>query len=184
MKLYSSQRKNVIEILEREGVCFSRREYVLRKYQETAPIFTAAYDWFVAQARQIVPKPPSAEYPYWAFADRYNIENFDDSGVLTLEVPKDEAVFFDMYDWNKLLCLEYLAESEEDERRFRKKLADQGVRRGSDLILTNFYPLLRREVEKSWQRLFRHHERIKNGDSEGVGSVQAGLWQIKQEWRR
>ncbi|MDO4720025.1 MAG: hypothetical protein Q4A78_05130 [Peptostreptococcaceae bacterium] len=42
----------------------------------------------------------------------------------------------------------------------------------------------RREVEKSRERLFRRHERIKNGDVEGVGSIQSGLRQIKQEWRR
>lgn len=72
MKLYSSQRKNVIEILEREGVCFSRREYVLRKYRETAPIFTAVYGWFVTQARQNSfnkfigrEQQPTADTPYF-----------------------------------------------------------------------------------------------------------------------
>ena len=61
-------------------------------------------------------------------------------------------------------------------------LADYGIRKESDVILTNFYPDLKRRVQESWKRLFRNHEKIKSGNTSGVGSVQAGLWQLKKEW--
>lgn len=180
--LYSSQAEAVTQALRKDGICFSRQEYVVRKYGESAPIFVAAYSWFVMEMQKYLTKPEGAEYPYWAFRDLCSVDKSADSEVLQLCVPADEAVFFDMYDWNKLLRLQYIGETEDDEKRFRKQLADYGVKRESDIILTNFYPDLKRQVQNSWQRLFRRHERIKAGNMEGVGSVQAGLWQLKKEW--
>lgn len=180
--LYSSQSEVVVSTLERDGVCFSKQKYVVKKYEESAPIFVAAYSWFTMEAEKYLPKPEGSEYPYWAFRDLYSIEPSTDSRILQLRIPADEAVFFDMYDWNKILCLQYIGETKADEARFRQMLADYGVRIESDVILTNFYPDLKHQVQDSWKRLFRHHEKIKLGDTDGVGSVQAGLWQLKKEW--
>lgn len=180
--LYSSQSEVVVNSLERDGICFSKQEYVIKKYEESAPIFVAAYGWFAIAAEKYLPKPEGAEYPYWAFRDLYSIEQSSDSRILRLCIPTDEAIFFDMYDWNKILRLQYIGETESDEKRFRQMLVGYGIRRESDIILTNFYPELKHQVQNSWQRLFRHHKRIKAGDTAGVESVQAGLWQLKQEW--
>lgn len=180
--LYSPQSEVVSNILEKDGVCFSKREYVIKKYEESAPIFVAAYDWFVAEAQKYSLKPKEAEYPYWAFKDLYSVEQSEDSKLLRLNVPLDEVIFFDMYDWNKILRLQYVGETKIDEELFRRTLVDYGIRKESDVILTNFYPDLKRQVQNSWKKLFRHHENIKQGNIEGVGSVQAGLWQLKKEW--
>ncbi|HZX20796.1 MAG TPA: DUF3841 domain-containing protein [Clostridia bacterium] len=180
--LYSPQSEVVVNILERDGVCFSKKEYVVKKYEESAPIFVAAYDWFVMEAQKYSPKPEDAEYPYWAFRDLYSVEQSEDSKLLRLYIPLDEVIFFDMYDWGKILRLQYVGETKADEEQFRRALADYGIRKESDVILTNFYPDLKRRVQDSWKRLFRHHENIKQGDIKGVGSIQAGLWQLKKEW--
>ena len=29
----------VLDVLDRDGICFSRREYVQKKYEESAPVF-------------------------------------------------------------------------------------------------------------------------------------------------
>lgn len=180
--LYSSQSEAVVNTLEIDGVCFSKKEYVLKKYEESAPVFVAAYDWFVTEAKKYVPKPEGAEYPYWAFKDSYNVEQSSDSKLLEIHVPIKEVIFFDMYDWNKILCLQYIGETEKDEAQFRQMLADYGIRKESDVILTNFYPHLKHQVQDSWKRLFCHHDNIKQGNTEGVRSVQVGLWQLKKEW--
>ncbi|MCQ1529346.1 DUF3841 domain-containing protein [Lutispora saccharofermentans] len=180
--LYSSQSEVVVSILERDGICFSKQQYVVKKYEESAPIFVAAYSWFAMEAEEYLPKPEGAEYPYWAFRDLYSIEQSTNSRILQLCIPADEAIFFDMYDWNKILCLQYIGETKADEARFSQMLADYGIRNESDVILTNFYPDMKRQVQDSWKRLFRHHEKIKSGNTDGVGSVQAGLWQLKKEW--
>lgn len=182
IKLYSAQSEVVAKILERDGVCFSKKEYAIKKYEESAPIFVAAYDWFVKEAERYLPKPKGAEYPYWAFLDVHSVDQSTDSKPLELHIPLDEILFFDMYDWNKVLRLQYIGETKADEERFRQMLMDYGIWKESDIILTNFYPDLKRQVQDSWARLFRHHENIKKGNTEGVGSVQAGLWQLKKEW--
>ena len=62
------------QVLDRDGICFSRREYVQKKYEESAPVFLSAYDWFVKAAEAHVPKPQGAEYPYWAFKSPENVD--------------------------------------------------------------------------------------------------------------
>lgn len=182
MMLYSPQAEAVVNAIERDGVCFSKRQYVVKKYEESAPIFVAAYSSFVMEAQKYVPKPEGAEYPYWAFKDLHNVELHADTKLLTMNVPVEEIIFFDMFDWNKILRLQYMGETEEDEAEFKQMLDSRGIRKESDIILTSFYPDLKRKVQDSWKRLFRHHEDIKQGNIENVRSVQAGLWQIKKEW--
>ena len=179
IKLYSSQTNVVLEAIERDGACYSKAEYVRRKYQESAPIFLTAYSWFVSQMPKYVEKPEGAEYPYWAFKDLYNVDQSEN--ILNLTVPKDEAVYFDMLDWNKVMRLSYIGETPEEEKAFFEDMALRGLN-WNDVMLTSFYPEWKQKIMKSWERLFRHHEQIKAGDYSGVHSVQAGLWRIKKEW--
>lgn len=183
VRLYSLQTDTVLGVIENEGACFSKADYVRRKYQESAPVFLAAYGWYASHAKDIVPVPPGGEYPYWAFAELYNAQQSADGNVLTLSVPPDEAVFFDMYDWNKIMRLSYIGENEDEEREFVRELRLRGLSE-NDVMLSSFYPDLKEKTLNSWKRLFRHHERIKQGDRNGVQSVQAGLWQIKKDWLR
>lgn len=181
VKLYSLQTQTVLDVLFKDGVCFSKEEYVKKKYGESAKIFLTAYRWFVGRAGEYMKKPEGAEFPYWAFRDLYSLEASPDNPPLVLLVPKDEAVFFDMYDWNKIMQLRYMGEDEKDEKEFRKELSMCGLDE-TKIMLTDFYPDWKEKIYKSWDRLFRHHEAIKKGDLTGIGSVQAGLWQIKKEW--
>ncbi|MGO1372095.1 MAG: DUF3841 domain-containing protein [Senegalia sp. (in: firmicutes)] len=180
--LYSPQSELVVNTLENSGVCFSKRRYVVKKYEESALIFVATYDWFVKEAEKYVPKPEGAQYPYWAVKDLDSVDQSTGDKLLKLKVPRDEVIFFDMYDWNKILCLRYIGETEEDEEQFQQMLVERGINKEKDIILTNFYPDLKAQVQDSWKRLFRHHEDIKQGNIKNVKSVQAGLWQLKKEW--
>lgn len=125
--LYAAQADAVLKAIERDGSCFSREEYVRRKYGESGPIFLT------------------------------------------------------VYKWNKILCLKYLGEDEEDEQAFQAYLKQCGLRE-MDAVLTGFYPELKQKIMGSWPRLFRHYERIRAGEESGAKSVQAALWQIKKEW--
>ncbi len=181
MILYSAQAKPVVEAIERDGVCYSKREYVLKKYHESAPIFTTVYDFFVSEAVKYAKMPNEAEYPYWAFKDLYSVD-LSGGGALKLSVPTEEAIFFDVKDYNKVICLKYLGEDEKDERRFKQKIEEYGIKKEIDIMLTNFYPDLKQEVLESWKRLFRYDKEIKAGNYSSVESVQACLWRIKKEW--
>lgn len=179
--LYTAQADPVRKAIDQDGRCFSREEYVRRKYGESAPVFLTAYRWFVREAEKLVPRPEGAEFPYWAFHDLYGVDVSGGTGILTLQVPRDEAVFFDVYDWNKILCLRYVGLDEAEEKRFHDQMARCGIKE-MDAMLSGFYPEWKQKIRDSWLRLLRHHEQIKSGDYTGVKSIQAGLWQIKKEW--
>ena len=178
--LLSPQADIVWEVLERDGTAFSKRDYVRKKYEESAKIFIAAYDAYVREASKIVPLPDGAEYPYWAFADKDAV----DAGarVMTLSVPAEEAVFFDRFEWYRVLQLGYLGKTQEETDAFTKELERRGIRNESDVVLTAFYPDLKKKVTDSWKNLFRFHEQIRAGDFSCVRSVQAGLWRIDRAW--
>ena len=180
VRLYSPQSQAVLRALERDGVCFSRAEYVRRKYGESAPLFLTAYGWYVARAAERVPPPEGAEYPYWAFGNGRDLDPSGGGRVLTLEVPRDQAVFFDLRDWNRILQLRLLGE-EKEEKQFRRELELRGLD-SQKVMLTSFYPEWKERVFQSWERLFRWHAAIRDGEESPVESVQAGLWCIRREW--
>ena len=182
MILYASQAEPIWQAIQKDGAAYSRREYVRKKYGESAPIFLTAYNWFVSQLPRYVPRPENAEFPYWAFADQYVIPGASTSTrLLTLEVPLDQAVYFDMYDWNKVVQLKYMGRTTADERAFLEELSMRGITT-RDVMLSDFYPDLKDQTLQSWKRLFRYHEAVKQGDRTGIGSLQAGLWCIRKEW--
>ena len=194
--LYSPQSQAVWDVLKEKDAAYCRREYIRRKYQEVSGIFLSTYDAFVREAQNIVPRPEEAESPYWAFISPRDLDASAGGSVMRLHIPVDQAVFFDMYDWYKVLKLSYIAGSEEDEAAFSRELAQRGIRNVSDVFLTAFYPDLTRRVMESWKRLFRWDSAIQEclaempEDSprlpdEKTGlprSVQAGIWWIRREW--
>ena len=179
--LYASQAEPVWQAIMRDGAAFSKPEYVQQKYGSSAPVFLTAYRWFVQQLPRYVEKPEGAEFPYWAFGDQYLMETGRSSHVLTLEVPTNQAVFFDMADWNKVVQMKYIGETEAGERAFQRELKERGIF-PADVMLTNFYPDLKQLTYDSWQRIFRHHEALKRGEEVNIHSLQAGLWCIRKEW--
>ena len=181
LTLYAAQAAPVLEALARDGVCHSKAEYVQKKYGESAPVFLTAYNWFVQQLPGYVPKPPGAEFPYWAFRELYSVDQTDTAGVLKLQVPKDRAVLFAVEDWTKITQLRYIGKDAADEQAFAKELAARGLN-WNQVMLTAFYPDLKQQILDSWQRLFRYHEALLRGEDCGGIRVQAGLWELRREW--
>lgn len=181
--LFSSQADPVLRAIEKDGVCYSKAAYVRKKYGESSPIFLTAYDWYVRHAETLVPKPEDAEFPYWAFTDTYNVDASAGGNILTLEVPMEEIVFFQVKDWNKILCLTLIGESEAEEDEFRQELSARGLHT-TDIMLTSFYPEWKQKILNSWNRLFRFHEEMLQSGPEQIHDMQAGLWRIKKEWIR
>lgn len=169
------------EALERDGTCYSKAQFINQKYQESARIFLTAYTWLARQGERFVPKPEAAELHYWAFTEYIELEASYGDPVLVMDVPLAECLFFNIFDWSKILRLEYIGENEDEERRFREKIKAYGIKHASSIMLTNFYPELKREIENSWQRLFRYHDMILKGERP-ILTIEAALWQIKKDW--
>ncbi len=138
IRLYSGQTDQVRRILEEEGVCYSRPEYVRKKYGESAGIFLTVYDWYVKAAGCLVPLPPGAAYPYWAFGDPDSVE-CPDGKLLTLEVPEEEVVLFDLYDWMRILKFQYMGETPEEEGVFEEDVKLRGLRE-FEILMSPCFP--------------------------------------------
>ena len=180
MKLLLNQTDTVWQKLMRDGIVFCKREYIEKKYVESANVFMTIYSWFVEQAKQITPRPEGAEFPYWSQANLINLDTSGYGHVFEVDVPNDQAIFFDYRDWTKILQFKYLAKDEEDEKNFEEELKNNGVDEFK-ILTTSFYPLQKQKIMNSWNRLFLNHESIKNGDSD-VKNISAALWCIKKEW--
>lgn len=182
IRLYTSQTPPVLEAIEKDGFCLSKTAYVQKKYQESAKSFLLVYQWFAGKAAGIVPRPEGAELPYWAFEDIYSADaSGQEDRVLTLDVPKDQVILFDLYDWTKLMRFEYLGGTEREEAAFKEQLRLCGLKE-YDVMMSQFYPEWKQKILTSWERLFRHHSALLAGGRSGVGSVQAALWKIEKEW--
>lgn len=181
VRLYTAQASPVLAAMERDGACFNRAEYVERKYAESSAIFLTAYRWFAAEAAKRVHPPVEGILPYWVFGEKYSVDTSGGGTLLTLDVPREEAVFFDLYDWQKILCLKPLFADAAAEQAFMGDLRERGVT-VEQVMLSAFYPELKAEIMKSWERLFRHHEAIKAGNTADIGGLQAALWCIKKDW--
>lgn len=180
--LYSPQAEAVWDAVITGGAAYSRREYIRRKYEDCAEIFLTAYDAYIREAEKIVPRPDDKAYPYWAFASLDSLDRSGNARIMKMEVPISEAVFFDQYDWFKVLRLSYIGDTPEEETAFVRKLEMRGIRDSSAAVLKPFYPDIKREIIQSWKKLFRNDNAIRRGDTSGVRAVQAGLWVIRKEW--
>ena len=179
--LYCSQTREIVEAVRDGAVHRAKVKFIREKYGEVSHIFMTAYDWYASHATAIVPRPESAESGIWAFADLKLIDRDDRCAILKLNVPADRAALFRMSDWNRILNLRYLGEDAADAERFAEKLAKHGVREESDVFMKPFYPQLKQEVLRGWDRLFRHDGALKRGEVD-FPDVQAGLWEIRGEW--
>ena len=61
IRLYSFQTDVVYQVLKRDGVCYSKEEYVRKNIRSLRRYLINAYGWFVKEAQHIVPKPEGAE---------------------------------------------------------------------------------------------------------------------------
>lgn len=175
IKLWTCQKRIVLDTIMKNGVYYVKREYIKKKYGDVSKIFLTAYEWFVANAQNIVQRPEIAEFPVWTWEDPKYVQHFDESVVLVLEVEKDKVISFDSGKWNKILNLSYIPKDKKDNENFKKELDRYNITDDSQAYMSNFYPQLKSKIRRSWDRLFNEKIRIS-------GVNRAALWQIKKEW--
>ena len=173
--LYTAQQPVVLEALERDGVSRVRREYIDKKYGDTAWSFQEAYAFFRREMAQRIPRPEGAESPIWLFCDSRWTFASPGSVMMTFRIPEELLLFFDQRVWNRILNLEYLGRDAADEARFAREIAGMGVSDVTKLFANAFYPMQKRKVQESWKRLFS------TGDCEETNR-EAAAWELKKEW--
>ena len=126
-----------------------------------------------------MPRPDGVEFPVWVSLSRESmLQLVEGSVVLTLRVPEEALLITDVERWGYRVNQWYIPLDQEDERRHNSELKRYGIASESAIIDSdkgNFYPLLRRKIVDSWERLFTCPPRC--GDM-----AQAALWELRREW--
>lgn len=181
VRLYTSQNTIIIERLKETKRYVVKSKFIQDKYGEVAPVFSQAYSWYHHHARSLVPPPEDAKSAIWTFTDIKYLDNHEDAVLMELSVPIDNVIFFRMSDWNKVLNLQFLG-SEIEVKQYKDKLKKFNIAYEGDVFNTSFYPILKRELLTSWEKLFQYDEWIKRTKELPFEDIQGGIWEIKASW--
>lgn len=172
--LWTAQRTIVLNALDKDGAYTVKRDFVDQKYGETSWIFREAYSFFRREGSKLAAVPDDAESAIWLYGDMRWAAMSADTPMLRVDAPRDQVITFDLRLWSRILNLEYIGRDQNDEDAFAASLARAGLHDTLPVFQTPFYPIQKRQIIKSWERLFTSpapHEYL-----------QAGMWQLRREW--
>lgn len=153
-------------------------EHLREKFEDISDYILELYQWFNISAGKIIEKPEDVEYPLWCSISEENmLRPTENTVVYVLEVDKSKVIYFDGSKWDYVLNHLYIPKDKEDEERYNKKLKDNGFKHGFSFIdkkVAHFYPMERKEVIESWNRIFEI-------DEWNIFKVQANIWEIDKK---
>lgn len=174
-RLWTGQHQRVLDTLQNTGVYHVKWDYITQKYQESAWSFRTAYGFLAQFAQKQGICPAGAESAIWLYRDPRWICVDSNCPLLCFDVPSDRVLTFDLRLWNRVLNLEYIGENTQDEECFRKELKQLGLTSTLPLFQNAFFPIQKRKVQQSWNRIFS------NGTNAGL-YLQAAVWELRLEW--
>ena len=180
IKAYTRQRAEVLMELEKNGVYQVKEAHIREKNDSISEYYLDLYRWYTREAAKRVPLPARAEFPIWLFLRKEEkLPLIPGTVVLELEIPKDKVVITEVERWGYRVNYMYIPLDAADEKNHEAELKRYGIGNETALIQTakgNFYPLLKRKIIASWQRLFAPPR-----DSALVVS-QGTVWELRKEW--
>ena len=179
MMAWTRQHAGALKTLEQEGVFRVTEDYIRQKNGLISEYYLDLYDWYVRQAREIVPMPAGVSYPVWLFLKETDkLPPLEGTVVLKLDIPEELIVLSDSERWGYRVNYMYVPLDEEDRRSHEDELERYGIGNEPALIQTaagNFYPLLKRKIITSWSRVFQK-------PAKGYKAVQGTVWELRAEW--
>lgn len=174
LHLWTAQTEEVLDCIRTEGFSQVKMEYIQKKYGESAWVFKEAYGFFKQRAGTVLPPPEGAESPIWLFGDKRWVYVSPDSCLMELSIPRERVILFHRERWQKVLNLAYVGKDPADEAGFEQKMERTGVSAYWEVFRSGFYPYLKSEIRKSWERIFD----IEGVEQEDLG---AAVWQLRKE---
>lgn len=172
--LWTRQEPLVVDQLLQDDVCNVRRAMVDKKYAGAGQSFTIAYGFFIREMTARLPPGPGEESPYWLHGTP-EATGIAQIPLLCLEVPVEQCLVFSRSRWNRVLNLEYLASSPEEQAAFDREAARQGLIHSSQAVLHPYHPLLKARIQNSWHNLFSTPEPV-------PCDLQAAVWRLEKVW--
>jgi len=179
VRAWTRQHSDVLKELESTGVYRVKKEHICEKNGQISEYYLELYDWYSYNAARLVPRPEGAEYPIWLFlTEDTRLPPIEGTVVLALEIPRDQIVITDVERWGYRVNYMYIPLDEQDGLRHEQELQRNGIVNEPALIQTskgNFYPLLKRKIIGSWQRVFE-------APAQGSNVEQGTVWELRKEW--
>jgi hypothetical protein len=175
-KVWTRQHKAVLDEIKENNIYRVKERYIRKKLDTCADIYLDVYRWLRNEAGKRMEIPDKAKYPIWLTTqEELKLPMAEGFVFFELEIPADEIMIFDMLKWDYIVNYLYLPTDDKDRKEFKEKLEKYNISVESDIYLQDFYPMLKKEMTKSWERLF--DKDIKLSDQE-VGIC----WELKEEW--
>ncbi|WPC44083.1 DUF3841 domain-containing protein [Clostridium sp. JS66] len=176
IKIWTRQDASILDVLEDEGRYIAKREYIEQKLEDCAKYYLEVYSWYTRKASEIVDKPQDVKYPIWvSVTSDFMLQQTPDTVILELLVDKNLVIVTDSEKWGRIVNLWYVPLNKKDEDAYDKKLKDYGISNHSNAYMSSFYPQLKSEIIKSWNRLFDNSYSLSN-------LKQGTIWEVKKEW--
>ena len=178
LTLWTRQVSEMLGEIKDYGVYKVKEEYIRKKNDTISDYYLKLYKWFTGEAKKYV--AVKGDYPIWlSVADEFRLRPVEGTVTLKLRVPSKEVLLCNYDAWGYTVNYFYVPLDEADKARHKDELTKNGLVSDDELFLTskgNFYPLLKREVVKSWERIFT----LKPTDLNAC--LVAVTWEIKKEW--
>lgn len=177
--LFTRQDKRSLDVVEGKGRFINRKSYIEEGFGDISNFFLNPYDWFVKEASKRVSKPDDVEYPIWCAVDWRNcLKAMGDTLIYVIEVPEEEIIYFDGAKWDYVLNEHYVPKDNEDLDAYNRDLKRKGIDNGYEFLRGSYahmYPLESQKVLESRINIFDISEW-------NIFSVQANIWELKEEW--
>ena len=177
LTLWTRQVSEILGEIKDYGVYKVKEEYIRKKNDTISDYYLKLYKWFTGEAKKYI--DAKGDYPIWlSVADEFRLRPVEGTVTLRLRVPSKEVLLCNYDAWGYTVNYFYVPLDEADKARHREELTKNGLVSDDELFLTskgNFYPLLKREVVKSWERIFT----LKPTDLNAC--LVAVTWEIKKE---
>lgn len=180
MTLWTRQVSEIMKEIEENGIYKVKEEYIRKKNDTISDYYLSLYKWFTREAKKYIEVKDEYRYPIWfSVADEFRLRPVEGTVTLKLKIPGKDILLCNYDAWGYVVNYFYVPLDETDKLRHKEELAKYGLTSDDELFLTakgNFYPLLKRKVEKSWERIFT----LKPDDEKAC--LVAAAWEIKKEW--
>lgn len=175
IRVWTRQSEKILQDLERKGRYIVKKQYIQEKMESHAHIYLDVYAWYTRKAQQLVTKPDDVEFPIWVSLSKSSALGVTEGCVfLELEVGRKDLVVMSRNKWGYIVNYMYIPLDEQDEIVHDALLAKYQTH-DTAAYLSNFYPLIKRKIIKSWDCIFEDNLEITE-DMDGT------LWEIKSEW--
>lgn len=178
LTLWTRQVSEILGEIKDYGVYKVKEEYIRKKNDTISDYYLKLYKWFTGEAKKHI--DVKGDYPIWlSVGDEFRLRPVEGTVTLKLRVPSKEVLLCNYDAWGYTVNYFYVPLDEADKARHKDELTKNGLVSDDELFLTskgNFYPLLKREVVKSWERIFT----LKPTNLKAC--LVAVTWEIKKEW--